>query len=127
MTKGNSEPPRVEDAVVVDTLKGLYSRLEDFLQQVRETRGWIDELEGEVGGKQNVIKMGMVLEEKAAVAIGAGLAVLDKQLQEIATFLKISEMPDARIEEDWVGKLLVTIDVLGQRADMIATEVRKLR
>lgn len=47
MSKETVKLPRVEDAVVIDTLKGLYSRLEYFLQHIRETRKDIDELEME--------------------------------------------------------------------------------
>lgn len=69
----------------------------------------------------------VVLDEKATVAIGAGLAVLDRQLREMATSLEIPGTPDARIESDWVERLLVTIDVLGQRVDMIGSKLGKPR
>lgn len=140
MTKGNSEPLIVEDAVVVDTLKGLYPRLEDLLQQVRETRGWIDELEGERGGKQNVIKEGgekiMQEEEKKeekkeegkeeGKTVAPKLAALDEQLQKISAKLEITEMPDAQIGGTLVDGLIEKIEVMMQRVDMIGAEVRKL-
>ena len=45
MSKETVKLPGVEDAVVLDTLKGQYEILEELLQQVRETRERIEELE----------------------------------------------------------------------------------
>lgn len=65
--------------------------------------------------------------ETKVVKVTAGLEALDAQLREIADYLGVSGPPDNPIEGTLTDELLLMIDLLSRRTELIADEVQKLR
>lgn len=63
--------------------------------------------------------------------VATKLEALDEQLQKVSDKLEITTSPDTMLDAQTGGtlvdELIEKIDVMMQRIDMIATEVRKLR